>query len=786
MGASAAAGRQQRRMKHFLSRALILLLWLVPIGVAGGLWYLNRHGLDRDWRDRVAAEFERKGIGLTFERLTLNPFRGLIVRDVAFGVRDDPGSPSARVSRMILDIDYANLARRQPFLDGLLLRDATIVLPGAAGESGLQIDGLNARITFEPGTLRLRSASFQLHGIQCDLAGMIRNVPDYGNSTGKPAPKLPTEWLGRIGKQLDQLVFESGSIRLRGEFDADLRDAGSLQVSKASLTAGRVQRGRLALERLQAEATFRDGLLELHHLSATDDTGTLDASGVWNARGGASEFQMRSTLALQQLAQELLVLPALSDLHFYDPPEFQASVRFDPNAAPRLLATGQVSARRFGLRSVLFDGFRALFSFDGKRLLLEEAQLLHRSGSLNARVLSAPGDFRLQAGSTLNPQVLGPLLGSKAIEELGRWKFNQPPRLTLDVRGTSPKLEDVEATGHLALGTGSYRDVPFLSGATDLRIKGNAFHYNNFTVRRSEGSATGNIIYDIGRGEAVLRDIRSTLRPLDAVAWISPPLVKDLAPYRFKTRPVLRLDGVVKLRTSKGTRLDVGFDAPDGMNYTFLGRELIIPRITGQLRFEDRQLIIQSVRGTLFDGLLEARAKISLDRDAPGHEAEINVENFDFAQFTHLYFGYTESKGRMSGTYRFTGRDSDARAMTGNASVGVVDGNVFAIPFLGPLSGLLDAIVPGFGYSVARNATATATVRDGVIQTSDFKVDAPGFTMIGGGDLFFLDDRMDFSVRVNAKGLPGVLLFPVSKLFEFTSDGALSKPHWRPKNLPLP
>ena len=72
----------------------------------------------------------------------------------------------------------------------------------------------------------------------------------------------------------------------------------------------------------------------------------------------------------------------------------------------------------------------------------------------------------------------------------------------------------------------------------------------------------------------------------------------------------------------------------------------------------------------------------------------------------------------------------------------------------------------------------------GVISTSDFLVEGTGFSMIGGGKLFYLDDKMDFDVRINARGLPGVLLFPVSKLFEYTSTDALSKPNWRPKIVP--
>jgi hypothetical protein len=56
--------------------------------------------------------------------------------------------------------------------------------------------------------------------------------------------------------------------------------------------------------------------------------------------------------------------------------------------------------------------------------------------------------------------------------------------------------------------------------------------------------------------------------------------------------------------------------------------------------------------------------------------------------------------------------------------------------------------------------------------------------MIGGGRIWFLDDKMDFDMRINAQGLPGVLLFPVSKLMEYRANSKFSKPEWRPKALP--
>jgi hypothetical protein len=138
----------------------------------------------------------------------------------------------------------------------------------------------------------------------------------------------------------------------------------------------------------------------------------------------------------------------------------------------------------------------------------------------------------------------------------------------------------------------------------------------------------------------------------------------------------------------------------------------------------------------------------------------------------------------LNGRYDFTGNGDDARAMEGRGEITVSDGNVFAIPFLGPLSGILNGIVPGLGQDIAHQASASFTISSGVVATDNLTVQGKGFTMRGNGKLYFVDDKMDFDMRINAQGLTGVLLFPVSKLFEYTADQKLSKPQWRLKIIP--
>ena len=113
-------------------------------------------------------------------------------------------------------------------------------------------------------------------------------------------------------------------------------------------------------------------------------------------------------------------------------------------------------------------------------------------------------------------------------------------------------------------------------------------------------------------------------------------------------------------------------------------------------------------------------------------------------------------------------------------------GNVFAIPFMGPLSGVLSNVVPGLGFDKAHRAMASFQTADGRISTGNLDVHGLGFSLIGGGWIGYTNDTMDFHVRMNTRGLPGLVLTPVSKLFEYSSQGPLSKPVWRPRVLTEP
>ena len=226
--------------------------------------------------------------------------------------------------------------------------------------------------------------------------------------------------------------------------------------------------------------------------------------------------------------------------------------------------------------------------------------------------------------------------------------------------------------------------------------------------------------------------------------------------------------------------IEIKIDAPTGMDYVFLGKTLPFDRVAGRLLFTDNRLQLFDIDGKLFNGDVRGAADVSLARNDNHYHANLTLDGVDFPRLADLYFKYKTNHGKLSGAYEWTSAGSDARAMQGSGSANVSEGDIFAIPVFGPLSELLSAIIPGAGYSLARQAKSNFTIKDGIIHTDDFKVSGKLFGMIGHGDIHFIEDKLDFDIRIQAGGA-GVVLTPVYKLFEYKGEGPIAKPNWHPK-----
>src|SRR5205823_11511379 len=112
-------------------------------------------------------EFRKRGIDMQVKRITLDPFQGIVAREVRIVDANDPGKVFALVDRAVLDINYQNLMRNEPFLNAVDLRNADLWLPLDPNDpesERIEISRLNARLLMPPHEWYLSEGTASVYG----------------------------------------------------------------------------------------------------------------------------------------------------------------------------------------------------------------------------------------------------------------------------------------------------------------------------------------------------------------------------------------------------------------------------------------------------------------------------------------------------------------------------------------------------------------------------------------------------------------------------------------------
>lgn len=765
---------------NLLRLTIILLLG----GLATGGWYLAKKGFSRNWRNIVVQELHKRGVEASVRRLTLDPFRGLIARDVRIYDYRKREKTLALVSEISLDINYAALFHRQPFLNALDIRngDLTIPLPPVEGKvAKAELKRFRAHIYFPPDRIEVSQAEGVFCGVRISASGQLIKREEF-----HPAPADPAQEAARL-RLLQNLVtllqgfqYPGTAPHLQVKFSGDLSRLEDAHV-EATLRGARIVRGEYEAKNFHLATEWKDHTWSIPRLEWSDATGNFTGNASWSRSNRQAGFQLRSSVALQSLLGSFGLGAILQKAAFHSPPQIVASGSATIGAPEKKFqVVGKAAVEKFSWRAIEFEGATCDFAWDGERTMLRDIRLRHRSGQLSADLFDAPDDFRLNLDSSLVPAAFEPLLPEKSRPFLREWGWQRSPNIHLSLRGTSRDPKTWRGEGTLALARTRFRGVWMQSASASLRFGDGLVAVEDFRITREEGTGTGSVVYDAGKREIRLTNVETTLKPAEAIMWIEPRYWEHVVPYRFHRTPQVKANGVVQFGPGRQTHLQIDVDAPSGMDYTFLDKVLPFDRIAGQLLFTDDRLQILGLKGKLFSGDLAGSAEISLAKNDRRYSAKLEVEKADFPTLTDLYFKYKTSEGDLSGNFNFSGVGSDARFLKGNGLVRVSDGNVFAIPIFGPLSELVSKMFAGAGYSVAHEARAPFSISEGVIHTDKLRVSGKLFAMVGHGDIDFLRNKLDFDIRIDAAG-PGALLTPLYQLFEYHGGGTLTKPIWRPK-----
>jgi hypothetical protein len=523
------------RARRFAGLVLRLTILLVLGGLVAGGWYLARKGFSRKWRNTVVEELHKRGVEASVRRLTLDPFRGLIARDVRIYDYKKREKTLAVVSEISLDINYAALFHHQPFLNALDIRNGelTIPLPPLAGQlSRAELKRFRAHVYFPLERIEVSQAEGLFCGVRLSASGQLIKRANY-----TPSPPESSEASARRLRFLQTLVtllegfrYPEAAPELQVKFSGDLSQLEDSRV-EATLRASRVQRDNYDARNFYLTARWQDQTLTIPQCDWSDASGRFSATSSWSRANSRATFQARSTIDLKPLLGSFGLGATLDDLSFTAPPLIEASGSATIGGAEKQMqAFGKIALDKFAYKKIDFEGLTCDFAWAGERMMLRDVRLRHRTGQLNADLLDAPNDFRVNLESSIAPSALAALPPARFQPFLAEWEWQRPPNVRLTIRGASRDPATWEGEGAVTLGRTRFRGVWMNSARADVRFRDGVLGFENLRVTRDEGVGTGAFEYDTRKHEVRLTDVETTLAPADAIMWIEPKFWRHVTP----------------------------------------------------------------------------------------------------------------------------------------------------------------------------------------------------------------------------------------------------------------
>jgi len=488
-------------------RPVLFIFAFLLLAVCAGLGrYVYIKGFTSKWREYVTREFRKRGFEISLQRLTLDPFRGLVAKEVQVYDASNHRRIVASIDQMTLQVNYANLARGKMFLDSLDLRSAKLTLPldpERPGGQKLKIRRLNARLFFpHPESIYLASADARIFNVQVFAAGRLIN-PRAFRSQMEGRALIPPEWFERVLEEIDSLKFESDPPVVDIKFNGDLAHPERISFDMA-LWGERIRRHHYLFKSLYASVSCREGVIDLRQLTGSDASGEMIATGAWQPEAHTARLQAHSTINVPSLARAFdAPIAPLEDFIFYTQPTLDLRAEWSFADPPSTQVIGHLASEKFAYKSVVFEGGMADFSWDNDRWSARDIRLVHRTGEAKGDVMQVPGEFRARLESTINPKDLQPLLTGATADMMASLSFPTSPKLSLDARGAEPTIEAIVVDGRAALGAAMFRGVVSDSPNATIHYEKRLLSVSPFRLRPTEGRA-GNLLFDFQSGSVRL------------------------------------------------------------------------------------------------------------------------------------------------------------------------------------------------------------------------------------------------------------------------------------------
>lgn len=762
------------------------MLLIVPLVVA--ILWLRFFGLPDQVKTYLLQELERRGLAVSVDRLLLDPTGGVLAERLTVFRGMDRQEVWLQVDRARIGFAWLSWWQGKPFIDRASVSNAEINLPIGPHES-VKLRQVNANAILGANRIEVLFAEARLLNLHLVLKGNI-----HLNGFPPSHPPTPEEVAGReklwatIEDYADELDTEK-PIHLQVDFDIPTKDPQTARVELGLKTQLIRFRGA-QIQEVNLNAHMGDAKVVLDQFQIRLARGEFLMTGQWDLVGRKASIEFNSNLDFSPLAPAFPepARTAISNLNFNQLPSFGGQVGLDWTQKLTYTVQADIDWRDFSYGGVPFDRLVIPLAYDGHRLLIPDARIENQTGKLAFDFFldQSKPELKARVDSTLDPTAFRGAFGVAADRFLNSLEFRQNgPHLQAIVQGNGFKTNDISASGQLTVNDFSYKQVAIVSASAELTFSQGILGVNHMVVKRTEGQATGGIEYDFPNRKVAIKNLEASVNAQEIAPILGPKFVEYVRPYVFDKPAQVKVDGLVDLNDAKpelDTSLMVDIDSNSVLHYEFLKIPFQFYNAKGQLRFKGRHLTVKIIQSDFMDGTLNGILGIDLVKE-PAYDTTIILTNTNFDKIMQTLYKHEGSSGTLNGHAHLTGTLGKMQTMKGSGDLSITEGYLFSIPFLGELSKLLNSVIPNFGYAKTKDAHCSFDIADGFLNTQDLEIDSATFAVIGKGRHNFVNDDLDMDMRVNMRGLPGLLTFPFSKLFEYHGSGSLKAPKWELKNL---
>jgi hypothetical protein len=774
-------------LKRLLARLGMgtIVTFAVPL-VVTVLW-LRFFGLPEVAKNYLLTQIEQRHIlpPIAVDRLLLDP-TGAVLADRVTVYRDaNRQDVMLLVDQVRVSIAWLSWWRGGGLIDSASISNAEVRYPVGPNVT-LDFHEVNAEVAFDHKDIKIEDAQARFLNLALSVRGIVHNdgLPASKPSTPEQIAAREDIWR-KVFTTMDDVGTEK-PIDVDLEFESSTRDPGS---GRANFTLdGRSLTWRSApVSEFSIHGSLVDGVVELSDFKIGLDRGELSAYGEWNLADRDANLQFTSSMDFTTLAPAFPgpLSEALSRLQFPNAsPSMTGRILFDLQQGFHADVQADLDWRDFVFNGVNFDRLSIPIAYDGERLLIPGLKIAGQAGDVDLELFfqggkDAPG-LNAKITSNLDPTILKGVFGQGMDNFLNSLSLPEGgPKIVATASGSALKTDAWTVKGNVSSGKFVYKNAAFDTATADFTFADSKLNLPNLNLHRPEGSGTGGIIYDFKNRSVELHNLVTQVNVWDVAPVMGPKFTEYTKPYHFLAPPIVRANGTVDLQSEKkdlNTDLTVDVEGKSPMEWTLFGVPFSFGSPQGTLTFKNRRMSVNMKQCDFYGGDLTGLMDMDLRESPANYVLDLNLAKVDFKRFMARAYNYDKSTGKMTMTSHLTGSIGKLDTMTGMGEVKIEDGDITQIPFLGALT----PMIPGF--SIADAAHGNFTVAKGAVHTDNMNISSETAALIGNGSYNFVTDNLDLDIRVNGNAVFGILLYPISKMFEYHGTGKMKNVKWEPKN----